>query len=324
MRASLISLKSFEFMSNIIERDFRNIDLNLLLVFHALLQERTVTGAARRLYVGQPAVSGALKRLRAAFSDPLFVRTSRGMTPTSRALELAAVVDPLLMGLHQALRTHSAFAPAASQRVFRIGLSDALEVALMPEFMRLLTDIAPGVRLITRITDAPRASSMLDADDIELAIGVFRAPNSWHRSQTLFRWRFVCVFNPSLVKARGRRLSMAQYLRYPHLITSFTADLRGFIDDLIERKGHRRRTIFSSPNFATSPLIVARMPALTTVPTFIAGAWRDALGLAVSPLPFAVPEYEVTLLWKAASDGDLGLEWLRSVFVRAFAGKTFD
>jgi LysR family transcriptional activator of mexEF-oprN operon len=194
----------------------------------------------------------------------------------------------------------------------------------MPEFMRRLANIAPGVRLITRITDAPRASSMLDADEIELAIGVFRVSSAWHRSQPLFRWRFVCVFNPTLVKTRGRRLTMTQYLRYPHLLTSFTADLRGFIDELIERKGHRRRTIFSSPNFATSPLIVAQMPALTTVPTFIAGAWRDALGLAVSPLPFAVPEYEVSLLWRAASDGDLGLEWLRSVFVQAFAGKTFD
>jgi LysR family transcriptional regulator, mexEF-oprN operon transcriptional activator len=311
-------------MSNIIERDFHNVDLNLLLVFHALLQERSVTAAARRLYVGQPAVSGALKRLRATFSDPLFIRTPHGMSPTPRALQLAAVVDPLLQGVHRALRTGPAFEPGASERIFRVGLSDALEVALMPQLMRVLADVAPGVRLISRITDAPRASGMLDADDIELAVGVFRKRNAWHRIHPLFRWRFVCVFNPSLIKIRGRRLSMAQYLRYPHLITSFSADLRGFIDELIQRHGHRRRVVFSSPNFATSPLIVAQMAALATVPTFIAGAWRDALGLAVSPLPFAVPEYEVAMLWRAASDADEGLKWLRSVLAGAFTGKTFD
>ena len=311
-------------MSNIIERDFRKVDLNLLLVFHALLRERSVTGAARRLYIGQPAVSGALKRLRAAFADSLFVRTSHGMSPTPRALELAAVIDPLLLGLHQVLGSSSAFEPAASERVFRVGLSDALEVALMPQLMRTLAEIAPGIRLISRITDAPRASGMLDADDIELAVGVFQKRSAWHRIQPLFRWRFVCVFNPNLVKIRGKRLSMAQYLRYPHLLTSFTADLRGFIDELIQRQGHRRRVIFSSPNFATSPLIVARMAALTTVPTFIASAWRDALGLRLSALPFSVPEYEVSLLWKAAADGDKGLEWLRSVFAEAFTGKAFD
>jgi LysR family transcriptional activator of mexEF-oprN operon len=278
MRANLISLKSFNFMSNIIERDFRKVDLNLLLAFHALLQERSVTGAARRLYVGQPAVSGALKRLRIAFSDALFVRTSRGMAPTARALELAAVINPLLLSLQQALRSSPNFDPSASQRVFRVGLSDALEIALMPELMRQLALVAPNVGLISRITDGPRASAMLDADEIEMAVGVLRRCNAWHRTQSLFRWRFVCVFNPRLVKIRGSRLSLTQYLRHPHVLTSFSADLWGFIDELISRKGHRRRVIFSSPNFATSPLIVAQMAALTTVPTFIAGARRAWAG----------------------------------------------
>jgi LysR family transcriptional activator of mexEF-oprN operon len=122
----------------------------------------------------------------------------------------------------------------------------------------------------------------------------------------------VCVFNPQLVKVK-RQLSLAQYLRYPHVITSFSADLRGFIDEQLEKRGLHRRVVFSSPNFATSPFIVQRMPALTTVPTFIAAAWRDALGLEVRPLPFPVPEFQVSLLWTAANEADAGLRWLRSV-----------
>lgn len=310
-------------MMTIIERDFRGFDLNLLLVFHALVLERSVTRAARRLLIGQPAVSGALKRLRSTFADELFVRTSHGMKPTPRALELARRIDPLLLSLQQAVKDKPGFDPSTAKRVFRVGLTDALEVALMPELMRRLAKVAPGVGLISRSTDAPRVSSMLDASEIDLAVGVFRERAAWQRSRALFRWRFVCVFNPRLVKARGKKLSLAQYLRYPHLLTSFTADLRGFIDDQLEKMGLERRVIFSSPNFATSPFIVQQMPAMTTVPTFIAGAWRDALDLEVRPLPFRVPEFEVTLLWTAANDADAGVSWLISLFADAFTGKEF-
>jgi len=319
VRGSLISLKSFVLIMNIIESDFRGLDLNLLPVFHALLLERSVTRAAGRLFMGQPAVSGALKRLRAAFADELFVRTSHGMRPTPRALELARAIDPLLLSLQQALRNQSSFEPSTSTRVFRIGLTDALEVALMPQIMLKLSKIAPGVGLISRSTDAPRVIGMLDSSEIEIALGVFPERPSWQQRRDLFRWRFVCVFNPQLVKIGGKKLSMAQYLRYPHVITSFSGGLRGFIDEELEKRKLHRRVVFSSPNFATSPFIVQRMPALTTVPTFIAAAWFDALGLEVRPLPFPVPEFQVSLLWTAANEADAGLRWLRSLLADVFS-----
>lgn len=306
-------------MTTIIERDFRGFDLNLLLVFHALVLERNVTRAARRLFLGQPAVSGALKRLRAMLGDELFVRTSHGMEPTPRALELARSIDPLLLSLHQALKSKPGFDPSTAQRVFRIGLTDAMEVALMPKLMRRLTQIAPGVRVITRPADSSRVSSLLDAEEIELAVGVFPEHTARHRSRALFRWRFVCLFNPRLIKVRGEKLSLRQYLRYPHVLTSFTADLRGFIDEQLARRGlQQRRVIFSSPNFATNPFIVREMAAFATVPTFIAGAWRDRLDLAVRALPIKVPEFEASLLWPATNDGDSGLSWLISLFADSF------
>jgi len=166
-------------MVDIIETDFRNLDLNLLLVFHALLKERNVTRAAQRLFVGQPALSGALKRLRAAFDDELFVRTSHGMEPTPRALELARAIDPLLLSLQQAFHKRPSFDPATTERVFRVGLSDALEVAVMPGLMQRLSAVAPGVRLITHLTDRTRASTMLDAGELELAVGVFLEVPAW-------------------------------------------------------------------------------------------------------------------------------------------------
>ncbi|MDP9994341.1 LysR family transcriptional activator of mexEF-oprN operon [Variovorax boronicumulans] len=308
-------------MSHINESDFRRLDLNLLLVFHALLHERSVTRAAQRLFIGQPALSGALKRLRAALGDDLFVRTSHGMTPTPRALELARVIEPLLLSLQQALHAKPAFDPAKAERVFRIGLSDALEVALMPRLMQRLSAEAPGVRLIARAADRTDAPALLDAAEIELAVGVFTECAAWHRQRSLFDWHFVCVYNPELVKVHGKRITLEEYLRFPHLLTSFSADLSGLVDELLREQGLARQVVFSSRNFATSPFIVRQMAAITTVPTFAAATWRDALGLAVSPLPFETPGYAVSLLWAAAHDGDLGLQWLVSLMGEVFSGK---
>ncbi|WP_090536355.1 LysR family transcriptional regulator [Paraburkholderia sartisoli] len=305
-------------MINIIETDFRRFDLNLLLAFRALLEERSVTRAAQRLFLGQPAMSGALKRLREAFGDELFVRTPHGITPTSRALELARQIEPFLQSLHQALTQPPAFDPAHAQRVFRIGLSDSLEVLLMPEIMERLATTAPGVKLIARATDSTRAAAMLDESAIELAVGVFPECVQWQRRQPLFQWRFVSVYNPRLVKTRRKRLSMDEFLRHRHVLTSFSAGLNGFIDEQLALQGLKRDVVFSSSNFATSPFIVRRTPAIATVPDFIGRVWRDTLDLAMSPLPFDVPRYEVSLMWAAAKDQDPGLAWLAAEFMDAF------
>ena len=306
------------------ERDFRGLDLNLLLVLHALLKERNVTRAASRLYIGQPAVSGALKRLRHAFGDDLFVRTSHGMEPTPRALELATAVGPLLGSLQQALSARPSFDPATSDRVFRIGLSDSLEVALMPELMQRLAQPAPKVRVISRVADSQRAAELLDSGEVELAVGVLQDVPTWQRRRPLFDWTFVCVFNPRHVRVRAKRITLAEYLRYPHVITSFNASLNGYIDDRFKERGLVRRVVFSSPHFATSPLIVRQMPAIATVPTFIAQTWRDALGLKVSPLPIEVPSHRVELSWAVTNDGELGLQWLIGEMQAAFAERRWE
>jgi LysR family transcriptional activator of mexEF-oprN operon len=304
-------------MANIIDNDLRRLDLNLLLVFRAVLAERSVTRAAQRLFLGQPAVSGALKRLRRTFDDALFVRTPRGMQPTPRALELARDIEPLLEQLHGAITRRPGFDPARAERVFRIGISDSLELTLMPYLVGRFAREAPGVRLVTRSADAGRAPALLDDDTVELAVGVFRGHASWHSLRRLFGWRFVCVYNPQLIGLRGKRISLDEYIRHPHVLTSFTGGLHGYIDEQLERLQRRRRVIFSSPGFATSPFIVRHSAVLTTVPDFIARSWSDALGLAVSPLPFAVPGHDVSVLWKSSSDRDPGLAWLVSMLVAA-------
>lgn len=307
-------------MMDIIENDLRRFDLNLLLTFRALLRERSVTRAAERLFVGQPAVSGALKRLRQTFGDELFVRTPHGIEPTPRALELAREIEPFLQSLHRTVTQPPAFDPMHAQRVFRVGVSDSLEVVLMPEIVGRLASSAPGVRLIARSTDSTRAAAMLDEGAIELAIGVFRECTPWQQRRPLFPWRFVSLFNPRLIKTRRKHLSMEEFLKHRHVMTSFSAVLKGFIDERLDMQGLKREVVFSSSTFATTPFIVRRTPVIATVPDFIGRVWCDTLGLAMSPLPFGVPGYEVSLMWTKAYDQEPGLGWLVGQFVDAFEG----
>ncbi|WP_114240742.1 LysR family transcriptional regulator [Dyella sp. C9] len=297
-------------MTSIIDNDLRRFDLNLLLVFRAIMQERNVTRAAERLFLGQPAVSGALKRLRDAFGDPLFVRGRGGMEPTPRALELSQQVDALLIGLHQAMRSGTSFEPGKVTRTFRLGASEPVAVTLFPSLLQALATLAPGVKLITVDTDRHRAAGMLERNEIELALGVFDTDAPWLQQRALFDWHFVCIYNPALVRARGKHLAMRDFLAYPHVLTSFKGDLHGFIDDQLAAQGKQRRVVFSSPHFATQPFIARDNAVVVTVADYIADTWARSLGLRVSPLPFDTPTHQVSALWKTAHQGDAGLCWL--------------
>lgn len=309
-------------MANIIERDLRQLDLNLLLVFHALMRERHVTRAAARLFLGQPAVSGALKRLRAAFGDELFVRGRGGMEPTPRALELAPPIDALLAGLHQAMSAGRPFNAAQSTRRYRIGVSEAVGVVLFPRLLQRLSRRAPGVTLATLDTDRHRAAGMLERGEIELALGMFGDLPAWLQRQDLFDWRFVCLYHPRHIQPRRERLSLREFLDHPHLLTSFDGELRGFVDEQLDALGHRRRVIFGSPHFATNPFIARDNPVLVTVPDYVARAWSGSLGLRVSALPFETPVHRVGALWKAAHASDAGLRWLIDLIAEIAADQT--
>ncbi|GAB7129170.1 LysR substrate-binding domain-containing protein [Silvimonas sp. JCM 19000] len=299
------------------ENDFRRLDLNLLLVLHVLLQERNVTRAAARLFIGQPALSAALRRLRQVFDDDLLVRTSHGMVPTPRALALGQQIEPVLLSVQQALQQPADFEPAQAQRVFRLGLSDALEVALLPGIMQRINQQAPGVQIIVINADGQNAVQLLDAGQIDLAIGVFLQHPAWLQTSALFKWTFQCVYHPAQVPLSGAQIALDDYLAWPHVLTSFNGELQGVMDDYLAAQGRQRRVILSSRHFGASPLLVQQMAALTTVPSFVAQAWRQALGLAVCALPFAVPEYEVSQMWPATHARDAGHIWLRTLVAQS-------
>ena len=169
--------------------DLRRLDLNLLIVFETLMHERSVTRAAEKLFLGQPAISAALSRLRSLFDDPLFVRTGRSMEPTARAQEIFALLSPALDSISTAVSRAAEFDPATSTAVFRIGLSDDVEFALLPALLRRLRAEAPGVVLVIRRANYLLMPNLLASGEISVGVSYTEELPANAKRKTLRRSR---------------------------------------------------------------------------------------------------------------------------------------
>src|SRR5262244_2206934 len=212
------------------ENDFKRLDLNLLVAFQLLVREKSVSRAAERLFIGQPAMSGALARLRDVLQDEILVRTGRGMEPTAKALTLYAQLTPALESIRATLFEQPAFDPATQSRTFHLGMRDWVEAWLMPELMTRVQEAAPRVRIAVRASDAQLGARMLENEEMELGISVFPDGPAWLRREQLAAMGYRCVYDGRRLGLRSP-LTLEDYLAHPHLVTPTQADFRGPVDD---------------------------------------------------------------------------------------------
>jgi DNA-binding transcriptional LysR family regulator len=305
-------------MSSIDHVNLTGVDLNLLVAFDAMAAERSVTRAAARIGVGQSAMSHSLSRLRVLFADELFTRTTSGMRPTPRALELAAPVQAVLAQIQALTARRAAFVPATAEKTFRIGLPDSVEVLLVPNLLAELQRHAPGVRLRLQVTsDSAQLLEDLDADRIDMAfgIGTFSEGREHHKIRALSSGNFLCMFNPALVGIEPP-ISLADYVRLPHVLTSLRQGERGVVDDALEKIGLSRTIALTTPRFLAVPFLVRGAPVITTMHAELARLFATALGLSLSPAPVELPQITISLLWHASYDRDPAHVWLRQTIFR--------
>lgn len=201
--------------------DLRRVDLNLLIVFETLMHERSVTRAAEKLFLGQPAISAALSRLRTLFDDPLFVRTGRSMEPTARAQEIFAHLSPALDSISTAMSRASEFDPATSTAVFRIGLSDDVEFGLLPPLLRRLRAEAPGIVLVVRRANYLLMPNLLASGEISVGVSYTDELPANAKRKTVRRSK------PKILRADSApgQLTLDDYCARPHALVSFAGDL---------------------------------------------------------------------------------------------------
>jgi len=287
------------------------IDLNLLVVFDAVMQDRSVTRAASRLGLSQPAMSHALTRLRNRMKDDLFVRSPRGMVPTPRAEELALPIRQALEALQQSLEP-TQFDPPKATRAFRVAVDNYSAVVLVGPLAGRVTKIAPGVTFEFRPSGTLNILDLLDRGDLDLAIGAFPEQGERFSRLSLLRDNFVVVLRKGHPAADTRELSMEKFATLSHLAISSVAYATDFIDQALARRRLTRRIRLRAP-FLSAVRILVASDMVSVLQRRVAEELVRYRPLVIRPLPHSSPTLETAMIWPRRLDNQPAHRWLREM-----------
>lgn len=302
----------------IMKADIRNMDLNLLKALDALLDERSVTRAADRLALTQPAVSGMLMRLRECFDDPLFTRTQRGIVPTLRALELAQPVKTILADVNSLLLPKN-FNPADAEMTLTITATDYALRAVVVPFMAALRTEAPGIRVAVLPVASDRLYSQLERGEVDLAlITPDTTPPDLH-ARRLFDEDYVCLLRAEHPDANNNRLSLERFCALDHALVSYQGgSFSGVTDEALAKLGYTRRVTLSVSSFLVLPEILRVSDLIAVVPRRLA---VNTQGLTVIDPPLTIPGFTKTVAWHERTHRDAGYRWLRELLFNTLEAK---
>lgn len=288
--------------------DLRRVDMNLLVIFEALMFERNLTRVAEKLFMGQPAISAALARLRDLFDDPLLLRNGRAMEPTARALDILKELQPALDTISGAVSRAKEFDPTTSCDVFRIGLSDDAEFGLFPPLLTKLREEAPGIIVVVRRANFLLMPSLLASGEISVGISyTTELPANAKRKK---------LRDIGVKVLRGDKrpgvLTLDDYCARPHTMVSFSGDLSGNIDIDLAKVGRARRVVVAVPQFSGLRQLLAGTELIATVPDYAACALVEGCALRAEDPPFPIEPAELSMVWSGVHDNDPAERWLRS------------
>lgn len=289
-------------------RNVKNLDLNLLKTFDALLDERSVTRAAARLSLTQPAVSSMLTRLRESFEDPLFVRSRYGIVPTERALALAKPVKQVMSQI-DALLEPEAFVPAECEMTFRLAATDyALSVIILPFFSRLQQQ-APGIHLSVQRAEDATIRERLERGEIDLALLTPDSTPPDLHIRTLYDERYVCTLRKGHPALKDGLITLETFCEYDHALVSLSGNsFEGVTDKALRALGKKRNVVLSVNSFLVLPPVLQTTDLIAVVPERLV---RDAADLVVMPPPLPLPGFTKVAAWHERSHLSAAHQWLR-------------
>jgi DNA-binding transcriptional LysR family regulator len=291
--------------------DLAGVDLNLLVVFDALMAERHVTRAGERIGLSQPAMSAALNRLRHLLKDDLFIRRADGMHPTRKAQELAIPLRQAL-GQIQAALEPQIFNPATAQRTFKLATNDFAASILLPKLGTRLSAEAPNIHLRVISADDLLGMKLLDEDAVDLAVAPFENPEpQFVRQHLLEPAGFLCVMRKGHPLA-GKALTIETFAATPQLLISRTGDSSGFVDTILAEVGLQRQVAFTVPSFLLAPIVLAQTDYIAVLPRRLVQMFLDMLDLVTCEPPFTQRKFPLAMLWHQRFNKDLGHLWLRN------------
>lgn len=301
------------------------VDLNLLVLFHTVLQEGHVGRAAGLLNLTPSAASHGLRRLRELLHDPLFLRTPKGVVPTERALALREPVLQMLSVAQAALDTAQPFDAATSQRRFILGAPDAVLAGTVKPLLARLSELAPQVDIgVVHLMPGPPPAAkgespwsdglrQLEERTLDLALLPLPAPPPRFVARTLYDESFVVAMRKGHPFAR--QPSEAAFCAARHLLVSQSGEARGFVDDTLARRGRSRRIALTVPSFMMALEHLAGSDLLATVPRRLVEQQAARFGLSFAELPFARKPDPIQAIATRSALMDAGVGWLMNLVV---------
>lgn len=297
--------------------ELHNFDLNLLVAFDLLMEEKNVSRAAERLFVTQSAMSHTLQRLRQQLDDPLLVKTPGGMKPTERALSLVDPVKALLRDIKRLIRAPEEFVPAQSRRRFVIAATDYMDLLVLPPLIERIALGAPGIDIHVKRTESPFPEADLEHNDLDVVLGfdaILKPPGYLSRTK-LFDDRMACVVGMQHMIGKSGRLTLEEYVSRKHMLISRTGTRVGLIDEWLAERGLARRIALIVPHFLSAPFIVAKTDMILSLPERIAIDFIGLAPLKIVSIPIELPAYDLVMVWHPLHDLDPAHRWLRDQIV---------
>jgi len=302
------------------------VDLNLLVVFSIVLEERHVGRAAGRLNLTPSAVSHAISRLRDLLNDPLFLRTPKGVMPSARALELGEPVGEILARVGGVLAASGPFDPGTCQRRFVVGGPDAIMASLAQPLLKSVGLRAPGVDVgLLHVmptqagisADQPWQESLerLEKREIDVAVLPIREVPPRFEARDLYLEDFVVAMRKGHVFSRSP--TQAQYLKASHLLVSLGGDPRGFVDEKLEKRGIKRRVALTVPNFMMALAHLSKSDMIAALPRRLVASEALRFGLVSAELPFKRKPDQIRAVATRAAMMDDGVAWFMQVLVNS-------
>lgn len=291
----------------------RDFDLNLLRIAVAIYDEHSITLAAKKLRMSQPAVSSALNKLRIAFDDPLFVKTSRGMEPTARAVALNASAREVLSRVERDVFSSVEFNPATSRQPFTFALAEATELLLFPRLTERLRQCAPYAPVRSVFPAPAETSQQLESGEIDLAIGRFSGYQKANFfQQSLYEDEFVCLLRADH-PVQGERLSLQQFRELPQVEIARPYLTKPFLDHVAGRRIERHIALRTS-HFLSLPPILQRTDLVATILTGVASYLSlTHHNLKTMRLPNMFPRPVMYQFWHRKFHRDPRIQWLRAL-----------
>jgi DNA-binding transcriptional LysR family regulator len=289
------------------ETHFQQVDLNLLHILQALLEERHVTHAANRCFLSQSAMSRAFERLREMFKDDLLIRTGRTYERTVRGERLLRDLENLLPRIAAMIRGE-AFETEKSREKIRLALTDYASMVLLPALARRMRTYAPNMTLEV-VAWHDRVYDDIESGRIDVALTPIPVPASL-QGEVLFEEDFVCVLG-SQRKRPASRLTLKQYLDAPHAIVNVLAGQQTLVDRPLAELGLRRRVALIVPFFVPATLAILDTDLILTIPRRLAQSFQTMRELSIVKPPAAIRSFPYLMVWHPRLTGDFAQAWFR-------------